>query len=71
LFCIDNKLAAEKFEDTKGVIKQKKQNRTKHHTFTSLHMGFVILYLNFLTNTVFSPKKPVTICSMLEGAYIA
>jgi hypothetical protein len=37
---------------------QIKQNRAIHHTFTSLHMGFVILYLHFLANTVFS-QKPV------------
>jgi membrane protein insertase Oxa1/YidC/SpoIIIJ len=49
---------------------QIKQNRAKPHTFTSLHMGFVILYLHFLANTVFS-HKPVTICSMLEDAQIA
>jgi len=35
---------------------QIKQNRAKPHTFTSLHMGFVILYLHFLANTVFFPE---------------
>ena len=31
LFCIDNKLAAEKFEDTKGVIKRRKSKNDRQY----------------------------------------